>query len=191
MSGSDSRQPGRSTRKAGSYLIPVGQIEQTILVIRGQRVMLDADLAVLYGVTTKRLNEQVKRNRGRFPEDFMFRLTLGEKDELVANCDRLSRLKHSSSLPCAFTEHGAVMLASVLSSKRAVEVSVFVVRAFVRMRRILADHRKLALKLAELESRLDTHDHSIRSLMAAMRQLMQPPGRTKVLNVGFKGKKEK
>ncbi len=191
MSGSDSRQPGRSTRKTGGYLIPVEQIEQAILVIRGQRVMLGADLAVLYGVTTKRLNEQVKRNRSRFPEDFMFQLTLGEKDELVAKCDRLSKLKHSSSPPRAFTEHGVVMLASVLNSKRAVEVSVFVVRAFIRMRRMLADHRKLALKLAELESRLDTHDRSIRSLMAAMRQLMQPPEHTKVLGVGFKGKKEK
>ena len=191
MSVSDSRRPGRSTRKAGSYLIPVEQIERAILTIRGKRVMLDRDLAKLYGVTTKALNQAVKRNRERFPADFMFQLTIEDKDQLVTDCDRLSRLKHSSSPPRVFTEHGAVMLASVLSSKRAVEVSVFVVRAFVRMRRILADHRKLALKLAELESRLDTHDHSIRSLMAAMRQLMQPPGRTKVLSVGFKGKKEK
>ena len=97
--------------------------------------MLDYDLAAVYGVTTKALNQAVKRNRDRFPADFVFELTLDEKYELVTNCDRLATLKHSSSVPYAFTEHGAVMLASVLKSKRAMEVSVFVVRAFIRMTR--------------------------------------------------------
>ncbi len=155
-------------------IIPAERIEKAILLIRGQRVMLDADLAGLYGVTTKRLNEQVKRNRDRFPPDFMFRLTAQEKREVVANCDHLSRLKFSPVLPHAFTEHGAIMLAAVLNTPRAIEVSVFVVRAFVRLREILATHRSLANKLAELESKIGTHDEAIRSLMSAIRQLMAP-----------------
>lgn len=137
--------------------------------------MLDADLARLYGVTTKRLNEQVKRNRGRFPEDFMFRLTAPEKAEVVANCDHLQRLKFSPALPHAFTEHGAIMLASVLNSRRAIEVSVYVVRAFVRFRRLLSTHRELAQKLAELERKVQGHDEHIRSLFEAIRQLMASP----------------
>ena len=109
------------------------EISRRILTVRGQRVMLDADIAELYGVTTTRLNEQVKRNRHRFPDDFMFRLNSVEKAEVVAKCDNLSRLKFSPVLPYVFTEHGAIMAASVLNSKRAVETSVYVVRAFVRM----------------------------------------------------------
>jgi hypothetical protein len=105
-------------------IIPVERIEHAILLIRGQRVMLDADLARLYGVSTKRLNEQVKRNRDRLPEDFMFQLTPDEKAEVVANCDHLQRLKFSPALPYAFTEHGAIMVASVLNTSRAIEVSV-------------------------------------------------------------------
>ena len=155
-------------------IIPIGQIEQRILLIRGQRVMLDADLADLYGTTTKRLNEQVKRNRGRFPEDFMFQLTEKEKTEVVAICDHLTRLKFSPVLPNAFTEHGAIMIASVLNTKRAIQVSVFVVRAFVKLREMLAAHKDLAHKLAELERKLQNHDESIRSLVIAIRQLMRP-----------------
>ena len=100
-------------------MIPDERIEQTILLIRGQKVIIDADLAGLYGVTTKRLNQQVRRNSGRFPEDFMFRLTQKEKDEVVANCNHLSRLRFSPALPHAFTEHGAIMAASVLNTPRA------------------------------------------------------------------------
>ena len=103
-------------------VIPIGQIEQRILLIRGQKVMLNADLAELYGVTTKRLNEQVKRNRARFPKDFMFQLTAKEKSEVVANCDHLSKLKFSPALPYAFTEHGAIMAASVLNTLHAVQL---------------------------------------------------------------------
>jgi hypothetical protein len=136
--------------KDSGYLIPAERIENAILEIRGERVMLDVDLAEVYGVTTRRLKEQVRRNRDRFPDGFMFELTLDEKDELVAKCDRLVALRHSSSRPYAFTEHGTVMLASVLRSKRAVDVSVFVVRAFIRMRRMLTDQRQLAIKLAVL-----------------------------------------
>ena len=113
-------------------IVPVGRIEQHILLVRGEKVIIDADLAKFYGVPTKRLNEQVKRNKARFPEDFMFQLSSEEKSELVANCDHLEKLKYSRNLSYAFTEHGAIMAASVLNSKRAVEVSVYIVRAFVK-----------------------------------------------------------
>ncbi len=166
-------------------IIPIGQIKRRILLIRGQRVMLDADLADLYGTTTKRLNEQVKRNRGRFPEDFMFQLTEKEKTEVVAICDHLTRLKFSPVLPNAFTEHGAIMVASVLNTKRAIQVSVFVVRAFVKLREMLATHKELGHKLAELERKLQNHDQSIRSLVVAIRQLMRPPA-PKRRPIGFR-----
>ena len=156
-------------------IIPIGQIEQRILLIRGQRVMLDADLAGLYGTTTKRLNEQVKRNADRFPEDFMFQLTKTEKAEVVAICDHLAKLKFSPVLPNAFTEHGAIMVASVLNTKHAIQVSLFVVRAFVKLREMLSTHKELAHKLAALERKLQNHDESIRSLVTAIRQLMAPP----------------
>jgi len=156
-------------------LMPVERIDSAILEIRGHRVMLDADLAFLFGVSTKALNQAVKRNLDRFPADFLFRLTPEEKAEVVTNCDHLSGLRFSRQLPYAFTEHGAVMVATVLNSRRAAEVSVFIVRAFVRMRQVLAGHRELALKLAEIERRVAGHDASIRSLIGAIRQLLQPP----------------
>ena len=157
-----------------SALVPIERIESLIFLIRGHKVMIDADLAELYGVTTKRLNEQVKRNKGRFPRDFMFQLTTKEKAEVIANCDHLQKLKFSSALPYAFTEHGAVMLASVLNSPVAVEASIQVVRAFVKLREILGTHRKLAVKLMELESRMQGHDDDITALFEAIRQLMEP-----------------
>jgi hypothetical protein len=170
--------------KDSGHLIPTERLDSAILEIRGERVMLDYDLAAIYGVTTKALNQAVKRNRDRFPADFVFELTLNEKDELVTNCDRLAALKHSSSIPYAFTEHGAVMLASILKSKRAVEVSVFVVRAFIRMRRMLADQRRFAIKLAELESKSAAHDKNFQIVFAAIKQLMQPP-EPKKKRIGF------
>jgi ORF6N domain len=168
-----------------SALVPREQIEQRILVIRGNRVILDSDLAILYGVTTKRLNEQVKRNRHRFPEDFMFQLTAQEKAEVVANCDHLKKLRFSPARPFAFTEHGAVMVASVLNSERAVEVSIYVVRAFVKLREMLGTHKALAQKLDELERQVESHDSHIRSLFEAIRQLMEP-ARSKSRRIGFK-----
>ena len=169
--------------------MPVERIAQSILVIRGQKVMIDADLAELYGVATKRLNEQVKRNFERFPADFMFQLSQPEKDEVVANCDHLAKLKFAKALPYAFTEHGALMAASVLNTPRAVEVSVYVVRAFVALRELLTGNKELALKLAELESRierkLDSHDQAIAGLIDAMRELMRPPEPTKKPPIGF------
>jgi hypothetical protein len=165
-------------------LVPLERIGQSILLIRGQKVILDADLAVLYGVSTKRLNEQVRRNISRFPPDFMFKLTAKEKAEVVANCDHLRKLKFSPSLPQAFTEHGAIMAASVLNTSRAVKVSVYVVRAFVRLRRVLSTHRQLAQKLAELERKLESHDEHIRTLFDAIRELMAPPS-PKRRKIGF------
>lgn len=155
-------------------LILVDQIEPMILDIRGQRVVLDSDLARLYGVTTKRLNEQVRRNRDRFPADFLFPLTIEEKAEVVAKCDHLAKLKFSPQLPNAFTEHGVVMAASILNSPLAVEVSVFVVRAFVKLRQLAMTHRELAQKLSELERKVTGHDDAIQQLVTAIRQLMQP-----------------
>lgn len=156
-------------------LVPLERIEQVILILRGQRVILAADLADLYGVPTKRLNEQVKRNPDRFPEDFMFELTPDEKAEVVANCDHLRSLKFAAQLPYAFTEHGAIMAANVLNSPQAVRASVYVVRAFVKLRQVLATHRELAQKLAELERKLQKHDGQIIALVNAIRQLMAEP----------------
>ena len=162
------------------------RIESRILVIRGLRVMIDADLAALYGVTTKRLNEQVKRNVERFPGDFMFQLNAAEKAEVVANCDHLAKLKFSKVLPFAFTEHGAIQAANVLASPQAVEMGIFVVRAFVRMRELASVHADLVKRLAELEQKTEglvlTHDtfsrntrNQLKQLIEAVNQLMAPP----------------
>ena len=153
-------------------LIPLKRIERAILFIRGQKVMLDADLAEIYGVTTKRLNEQVRRNIGRFPSDFMFHLSEAEKAQVVANCDHLARLRFSPYLPFAFTEHGALMLANVLNSKRAVQASVQVIRAFIRVRQMLASHADLARKLEALEKK---YDAQFRVVFDAIRQLINHP----------------
>jgi hypothetical protein len=157
---------------ATAALIPQERIERSILFLRGEKVMLDADLAQLYGVTTRRLNEQVRRNLDRFPSDFFFQLTAEEKAEVVANCDHLSRQRFASTLPLAFTEHGAIMAASVLSSKRAVDASVLVVRVFVRLRQLLASHAELARKLESLERR---HDAEFEQVYDTIRALMSPP----------------
>jgi hypothetical protein len=147
-------------------------------MFRGHRVMVDADLTEVYGVSTKRLNEQVKRNKERFPEDFAFRLTSEEKMELVAKCDRFSRLKHSTAFPLVFTEHGAIMAANVLNSGSAIEASVLVVRAFVRLRGMLSANEELAKKLAALERKYDAHDEQIKTIFDAIRALMVPPAKS-------------
>jgi hypothetical protein len=165
-------------------LVLVEGIEARILLMRGHKVMLDTDLAELYGTTTKALNQAVKRNAARFPPEFMFRLSNEEKEEVVTNCDHLKRLKFSPVLPNAFTEHGALMVASVLNTPRAVEVSVYVVRAFVKLREVVAAHKELAQKLAELERKVGSHDQAIRSLVEAIRQLMAPPAEPK-RRIGF------
>src|SRR5881398_470742 len=142
------------------------RVESRILVLRGHRVILDADLAELYGVEVKRLNQQVKRNIDRFPGDFVLQLS-------TSNEGRGGR----RYLPYAFTEHGAIMAATVLNSQRAIEMSIFVVRAFVRMREALAANRQIVAKLTELESRLESHDADIQELVEAIRELMAPPAR--------------
>jgi hypothetical protein len=159
-------------------------------VIRGQKVMIDADLAELYGTQTRALNQAVRRNRERFPKDFVFQLTQAEKQEVITNCDHLARLRFSPALPYAFTEHGALMAASMLNTPLAVEVSVYVVRAFVQLRELIASNRELAAKLKELEQRLDTHDQAITEIMHAIRQLMAPP-ETKKRSIGFVTPQEK
>jgi hypothetical protein len=168
-------------------LIPAERLSLSILNIRNERVILDADLSLLYGVTTKRLNEQVKRNQRRFPQDFMFQLTKTEKDEVVANCDHLRKLKFSRTRPYAFTEHGAIMAANILNSDRAVEASVQVVRAFVRLRNLVAAHQEIAAQLAKLESHLAHHDKEIEVIFEAIRGLMAPPLKTGK-QIGFRSK---
>jgi len=155
-------------------LIPVG-VEKLILVVRGRRVILDADLARLYGVSTKALNQALKRNKERFPADFLFQLTEGERGELVTICDRFKNLKHSSVLPNAFTEHGAIMAATVLSSPRAILASIYVVRAFVHLRTMVSAHREVLARLDKLEDAIATHDKAIQSLFSAIRALMKEP----------------
>lgn len=162
--------------------ITKGRIERSILLIRGQKVMLDSDLAILYGVSTKRLNEQVKRNSGRFPWDFMFQLTFLEKTEVVANCDHLQKLKFSTALPYAFTEHGALMLANVLKSKQAINTSILVVRTFVKLRHLLASHAALAHKLNLLEKK---YDRRFRVIFETIHQLMKP-SEPKSQPIGFR-----
>ena len=148
--------------------------------------MLDYDLAGLYGVTTKRLNEQVKRNKKRFPIDFMFRLTKPETVELVANCDRLSMLKHSSIPPYAFAEQGVAMLSSVLNSGRAIEVNIAIMRAFVRLRQMLAAHKELAQRIDALEGRVNKKDQEIIALFEAIRKLMAPVSEKAKPPIGFR-----
>jgi len=154
----------------------VETVEAGILVIRGQKVLLDADLASLYGVSTKRFNEQVRRNRERFPADFMFQLNADEFADLRSQF-ATSSLRHGGRryLPFAFTEHGAIMAATILNSPKATEMSVFIVRAFVRLRGMLSTQQELAVKLDELENKVATHDQAITGLLNAIRQLMNPP----------------
>lgn len=171
-------------------LVSDEQIAQSILVLRGHRVLLDTELAGLYGVSTKRFNEQVRRNRARFPGDFMFQLT---DDELTALRSQIATLKsgrgqHRKYLPYAFTEHGAIMAATILNSPRAVEMSVYVVRAFVKLRELLTSNRELARRFALLETRLDRrlteHDQQIAAILSAIRQLMNPTA-PKRRGIGF------
>ncbi len=154
-------------------MVPLA-VENFILELRGQKVILDADLARLYGVSTKALNQAVKRNAMRFPHDFILQLLPEEMKELVTNCDRFKNLKHSTTLPRAFSEHGAVMAATVLNSSRAILVSIYVVRAFVHLRSMAVSHKEVMMKLNELEERIETHDNAIVSLFDAIRKLMTP-----------------
>lgn len=151
------------------------RVSSKILILRNQKVILDADLAELYGVPVKRLNEQIKRNRERFPADFLFTLTREEYQDLRSQ-DATASSAHGGRryLPHAFTEHGAVMAATVLNSKRAIEMSIFVVRAFVQMRQAMAVNQQVVSKLSELEARLEIHDGEIQDLVEAIHELLAP-----------------
>jgi phage regulator Rha-like protein len=165
--------------------MPAFAVESRILFLRHQRVILDAHIAELYGVSVKRLNEQVKRNQERFPSDFMFRLTGKEHGALRSQIATSNKSRGGRRYtPYAFTEHGAIMAATVLNSERAVQMSVFVVRAFVRLREMLATNRRLAGKINELEDRLDTHDSVIQDLIDAIKELMTPKKPSRI-RIGF------
>ena len=175
-------------RKAESGPIAIEAIASRIVTLRGERVLLDADLAALYGVETRRLNEQVRRNRRRFPADFIFRLTRAELDNLMSQF-ATSRWGGRRKLPHVFTEHGAIQAATILNTRRAVEVSVYVVRAFVQLRGVIVANRELATRLDELEARierkLESHDHVISEILDAIRQLMAPPEPKSRRRIGF------
>jgi len=170
---------------------PMEQIASRILLVRGQKVMLDSDLAQLYGVSTKRFNEQVRRNSKRFPHDFMFQLTVQELTNLRSQIATSSLPGHRQDwggrryLPNAFTEHGALMAATILNSPRAVEVSIFVVRAFVRLREMVAANKELAKRLDELERRVSHHDKEITSIVRTIRELATPPEPRPKRRIGF------
>ena len=168
-----------------SKLVSLEHIQSRILILRDLRVLLDADLAALYGVATYRLNEQVKRNRRKFPRDFVFQLTSREKAEVIAKCDHLQKLRFARTRPYAFTEHGAIQAANVLNSKAATMMSVAVVRAFVRLRQMISDHKALAAKLAELDARVGGHDEQIAGIIEAIRQLTAPDGLEHNRKIGF------
>ena len=166
-------------------LVPNELISSRILMIRGQKVMIDADIAELYGVETKRLNEQVKRNIKRFPEDFMLKLTNKEKDELVANCDRLNALKHSTVAPHVFTEQGVAMLSSVLNSERAIQVNIQIMRTFTKLRQMLLTHKDLKEKIEQMESK---YDYQFKVVFEAIEELIEPPTKPKK-RIGFQPNK--
>ncbi len=176
-------------KKAETPLIPMERIEKSILLIRGDRVILDADLAALYGVTTARLNQQVRRNIDRFPEDFAFPLTSEEFGNLKLHfATSSSGWGGRRKPPLAFTEHGALMAANVLKTSTAVKTSLQVVRTFVRLRQMLASHTELARKLAALEKR---YDAQFKVVFDAVRQLMSSPESKKQRRIGFQARDDK
>jgi len=160
-------------------------VEHLILKIRGQKVILDADLALLYGVSTKRLNEQVKRNSNRFPSDFLFRLSKGETDGTMRSQFATASKRNIRHNPYAFTEHGAIMAANILNSTRAIQMSLFVVRAFVKMRERLTENQVWGRRLAEIEKKLLLHDSSLRDLYDRIRPLLLPPPEKSKKRIGF------
>lgn len=166
-------------------LVPLERITNSILIVRGQRVLLDSELAALYGVETKRFNEQVKRNLARFPPDFMFQITATEGGVLRSQI-ATSKIGRGGRryAPYAFTEHGAIMAATILNTPRAVEMSVYIVRAFLQLRSMLASNKELARRLEELERKFATHDRAIISIVRAIRRLMNPP-EPKRRGIGF------
>ena len=166
-------------------VLPIEQIDSIILFVRGLKVILDRDLAQLYGVTTGNLNKAVKRNIDRFPNDFMFQLAPEEYKSLRFQFGILKKGQHSKYLPYAFTEQGVAMLSSVLNSKRAIEVNIAIMRAFVKLREMLATHKELAHKLSDLEQRLEKHDDHIQTIFEAIRQMMATSDKKGKKKIGF------
>ena len=164
---------------------PSPTLESLILTLRQQKIILDADLAGLYGVPNKALNQAIKRNADRFPEDFMFQLTVEEKAEVVANCDHLARLKFSRTRPYAFTEHGALMAANVLNSQEAVKMSVYIVRAFIKQREILLAQADVLKRLAQMDATLLKHDDALRVIWRELQPLLSPPPAPPKRQIGF------
>ncbi len=175
-------------KKSKALLVPDEVVISKIILIRGKKVMLDRDLAELYGVTTTRLNEQVKRNAKRFPADFMFKLTKEEKQRLTNEQSQYTSLKFSPALPNVFTEHGAVMLASVLNSDKAIEVNIQIVRIFTTMREMLSAHKDIMLKLEQIEKKVTAHDEDIQLIFEYIKQLLNEPQERTVIE-GFVKKK--
>jgi hypothetical protein len=165
-------------------LIPVDRIAQRILFLRGQKVILDSDLADLYGIETRALKQAVRRNRNRFPNDFLFELSDREVENVVSQFVIPNRRKFGGAVPMAFTEQGVAMLSSVLNSDRAVKVNIAIMRAFVKLREALETNRELAQKFSELERRVGKHDEEIAAIIDAIRQLMTPPQRPR-REIGF------
>ncbi len=172
-------------------VVAASSIDKRILVIRGQKVLLSSDLAQLYGVPPKVLMQAVRRNVTRFPEDFMYRLTAVESRSVTAHVlglrsqfVTLERGRHLKYPPYAFTEQGVAMLSSVLRSKRAIQMNVAIMRAFVRLREVLAAHKELAEKLVELERKFESHDRQIRGIFDVIRELMRPPEK-EARRIGF------
>jgi hypothetical protein len=164
----------------------IEDIAAAILILRGHKVLLDTELAALYGVTTKRLNEQVKRNRNRFPADFVFRLSQEETEAMNRSQFATGSQKHRDPRfpPYAFTEHGAIMAATIINSPKAVEMSVYVVRAFVKLRELLTSNKEVLSKLDELERKLHSHDQAIVGILKIIRELMSP-STTRHRPIGF------
>lgn len=174
------------TKSKETAPVSIERISHSILLLRGHRAIIDRDLAAIYGVTTGRLNEAVKRNAKRFPEDFMFQLTREEAERSRSQIAILKggRGSNVKFLPRAFTEHGAIQAANILNSPRAVMMGIHVVRAFVQLRDLLATNKELALKFAELERKLATHDQAITGILKAIQEMMNPPAQSR-RGIGF------
>ena len=172
-----------------SVVVPLERIQDKIVVVRGQRVLLDADLAAIFGVSTGQLNQAVKRNSGKFPEDFMFRLTKEEdgkaKDMRSQTVIASTNRRNTKLLPYAFTEHGTIQVANVLRSDTAVQMSVQVVRAFVQLRQLVVNHKAIRSKLSELDARIGEHDEQLAAIVETLHQLAEPVSPGKKRRIGF------
>jgi len=171
-------------------LIPQERIESKIFLIRGKKVMLDRDLAILYGVETRVFKQAVRRNMDRFPQDFMLELTQQEKEEVITICDNPESIKFSPANPYVFTEQGVAMLSSVLNSKRAIKVNIEIMRAFTRLRELMISHKDLASKIEEIEKKFKEHDKNFILIFKAIRELLEKPKEPegKSVPIGFHAK---